>query len=181
MPISLLPPNATPLERAIEQTTARIAGVETPVARLWDPATCPADVLPWLAWGLSVDSWDPAWSDATKRAAIAESIDLHRRKGTRKSVEAILARYDIVATIIEWWETTPRGAPHTFQIRVMLGEATGGRTARGLVDLIAREVNRTKPLREHYTIIQILRAQAPIALIGAARLTGARRVTLTLA
>ena len=34
---------------------------------------CPADVLPWLGWALSVDDWDQDWSEQQKRSAIAAS------------------------------------------------------------------------------------------------------------
>ncbi|WP_323010034.1 phage tail protein I [Paracoccus sp. (in: a-proteobacteria)] len=77
---SLLPPNATRSERAIGAATAR--PVPVPVGDLWNPATCPAALLPWLAWALSVDDWDPDWSDEAKRATIAASLSVHRRKGT---------------------------------------------------------------------------------------------------
>ena len=57
---SLLPPNATPLERAIALALARITAIPTPAGDTWNPATCPAPLLPHFAWGMSVDTWDPA-------------------------------------------------------------------------------------------------------------------------
>jgi phage tail P2-like protein len=80
---SLLPPNASPQEAAIEAATARIADVPVPNASLWTPATCPAALLPWLAWALSVDEWDGTWPEERQRAVIAASVGVHRRKGTR--------------------------------------------------------------------------------------------------
>ena len=47
---SLLPRNATGAERAIEGATARVGAVPTPFRDLWNPDTCPAALLPWLAW-----------------------------------------------------------------------------------------------------------------------------------
>ncbi len=88
---SLLPPNATPQETAIEAATARIADVPVPNASLWTPATCPAALLPWLAWALSVDEWDGTWPEERQRAVIAASVGVHRRKGTRGAVVAALA------------------------------------------------------------------------------------------
>lgn len=79
---TLLPPNAAALERALEAATARIGAVPVPVDRTWDPETCPAALLPWLAWALSVDEWDGDWTEERQRDAIAASIAIHRRKGT---------------------------------------------------------------------------------------------------
>ena len=52
----LLPANATPLERALAETTARLSDVAVPIRDLWSPENCPTELLPWLAWALSVDS-----------------------------------------------------------------------------------------------------------------------------
>ena len=48
---TLLPPNASPLERALESVAAdRIEAIETERVRtLWTPANCPTPLLPWLA------------------------------------------------------------------------------------------------------------------------------------
>lgn len=87
----LLPPNATLLERALDGALARIGDVATPARLMWDPDRIPASHLPWLAWALSVDDWDPDWSEERKREVIRSSLPLHRIKGTRVSVEQALA------------------------------------------------------------------------------------------
>jgi len=88
---SLLPPNATSQERAMEASTARLAEVPVPVAKLWQPHTCPAALLPWLAWTLSVDEWDGDWSDEQQRRSIAMSVAIHKTKGTLGSIRRVLA------------------------------------------------------------------------------------------
>jgi len=135
---------------------------------------CPAELLPWLAWGLSVDTWDAGWTEADKRAAVAGSIELHRRKGTRVSVEIVLARFDQLIQIIEWHETAPRGTPHTFDVVIPLvtadGVAPGGRRASAaFVDAIVREVSRVKPLREHMRVVQQIAVRASVGIVSAAR------------
>jgi len=85
----LLPPNATDGEAALEQVSA--LRLTTSADALWDPARCPAALLPWLAWALSVDVWDPGWTEAVKREVIRSSVEYHRRKGTRAAVEAAIA------------------------------------------------------------------------------------------
>ena len=106
-PATLLPPQRTAAETAFEAATARIGDVELPIDRVWRPEACPADLLPWLGWALSVDVWDPAWSEEAKRRTIAEAIPIHRAKGTRSSVERALrgAGYGD-ATLIESWGAT---------------------------------------------------------------------------
>lgn len=167
---TLLPPNATALERALAAGVARVSDVPMPLAPLWDPATCPADVLPWMAWGLSVDTWDADWPEAAKRTAIANAIAIHRRKGTRFAVETVLAQIDALATVIEWHETTPRGTPHTFEIHVPIDAASGARATATAAEAIVREIGRVKPLREHLTVVQRLAASGMVGVEGAARL-----------
>ncbi len=88
---SLLPPNATVLQRAIEDVSSQIGAVPVPIDQVRNPWTCPAHLLPWLAWSCSVDSWNSGWSEYTKRAVIAASFDVHRRKGTPYSVKTAIA------------------------------------------------------------------------------------------
>jgi len=53
---NLLPPNATQAERALSQAiVARPLPVD--ITALWDADRCPAALLPWLAWALSVVEW----------------------------------------------------------------------------------------------------------------------------
>lgn len=90
--ISILPPNSTPLERALEATfAARLDALPLPVGHMMNPATCPAAFLPWLAWALSVDDWSSDWTEETQRAAIKASVGVHRRKGTVGALKAAIA------------------------------------------------------------------------------------------
>jgi phage tail P2-like protein len=148
--------------------------------RRWNPATINADWLPWLAYGLSVDSWDADWSEAEKRAAVAGSIALHRIKGTRASVEIVLARFDALARVVEWHEASPRAAPHTFDVMLPMvtapGAAPGGtRSSAAFAEAIIREVSRVKPLREHFRVAQRVDAGVTIGVVGAARAAIYRR------
>lgn len=183
--MTLLPPNATPFERALEAATARIGAINAPIDTLLDPATINAEWLPWLAWGLSADSWDADWSEAVKRQAVAGSIALHRIKGTRLSVEIVLRRFDQLARVVEWHETAPRGAPHTFEIILPLtvdGSVPGGtRATAAFADAIIREVSRVKPLREHFKFVQHLAVAGSIGVMGAARAVQSLRQDMTIA
>lgn len=106
--MSLLPPNSTATERAIEGATERGSGMAVPVDTLWNPATCPAPLLPWLAWALSVDIWDSQWSEARQRAVIAASVEVHRRKGTLGSIRRALEAAGYGTAIVRETWTYPR-------------------------------------------------------------------------
>jgi phage tail P2-like protein len=101
---SILPPGSSALEVLLEQFPMRLNGAVDPLSTLWDPMTCPVAFLPWLAWSLSVDEWDSDWSVATKRAALAESLAIHRLKGTPAAVKRALgaAGYGD-ASVVEFW------------------------------------------------------------------------------
>ena len=182
---SLLPPNATPLERGLEAGTTRLGAVEAPVAPLLDPWTCPIDLLPWLAWGLSVDSWDADWSEATKRAAVANSIELHRMKGTRRAVETVLSRFDDLAELVEWHEAAQARDPNTFEVTLPMvtagGVAEGGKRATAaFAEAMIREIGRVKPLREHLTMVQSVTAGGFVGVQGVARVFAETRQDLAL-
>ena len=102
--MTLLPPNATRLERAIEQVMVRLLDIEVPIDRLWSTARCPEHLLPYLAWALSVDDWDPTWSEDRRRDVIAASIEIQRHKGTLWAVKRILTVMGYGrCTVIERW------------------------------------------------------------------------------
>lgn len=182
--VSLLPPNATPLERALEVGAARISDVAAPIDTLLDPATIALEALPWLAFGLSVDLWDAAWPEAVKRQAVASSIARHRIKGTVASVAMVLARLDALARIVEWHDSDGRLAPHTFEIDIPLvttpGAAGGTRAGAAIVDDIIAQVATVKPLREHLTVVQSLGLQGAVGVQGAVRMAGYTRDVATL-
>ncbi|GGZ02716.1 phage tail protein I [Novosphingobium colocasiae] len=160
--MSLLPPNATPAERALEQ--AMLSGIDlSTVGTLWDPANCPAEVLPFLAWGLAISHWDSAWTEAEKRTAVAAAIPYHQVKGTRAAVEQVLARFHPLLSLTEWWETTPTRDPHTFEVRAPADIGAEFLTADTASALI-RDVAAAKPLRAHFDFVQVLEAQAGLYL-----------------
>ena len=99
--INLLPPNASALERAIAATGAGIDTLPVAVRDIWNPATCPVALLPWLAWALAVDEWDETWSEAVKRTVIADAIQVHRHRGTVWSLKKSLAPLGMAVDIID--------------------------------------------------------------------------------
>jgi phage tail P2-like protein len=142
----LLPANATEAERAMEQATARIGNVPVPARYMWSPQNCPVALLPWLAWAFSVDTWDPLWTEAQKRAAIAASYGVHRQKGTVGAVRSALAALGMNLDIVEWWEETPKGVPYTFRVSINVDQ--GSATQEQIIKLL-EVVNSSKNLRSH--------------------------------
>jgi len=104
---TILPVNATATERAIEGATARIGEAPVPNADLWNPATCPAALLPWLAWALSVDDWDANWTEDRKREVIAAAVYVHRHKGTVASIRTAIDKAGFAgAELRERWSAS---------------------------------------------------------------------------
>jgi len=173
---SLLPPNTTPAERAIEVATARLADVPVPIREAWNPATCPAFLLPWIAWGLSIDLWDTAWTEAQKREAVAGAIEAQRRKGTRASLRGVLDRFDPLIDLVEWFEDKETLEPHTFRLELPLWAETEVEYDEALVAALLRDIAAVKPLRSHMLAVHKLTMQAAAYLLAPAQLAGFLRV-----
>jgi len=140
----LLPPNATQAERSLSLAIGR--DVPVPVATVWNPDTCPADLLPWLAWAMSVDEWDTNWTEAQKRAVIKASIQVHMYKGTIGAVEEAAAAISTDVRVQEWFNQQPAGDEYTFKLLVDSEQV--GLTEAGMTKLL-RVVDTTKNLRSH--------------------------------
>ncbi|GAA5785112.1 phage tail protein I [Chitiniphilus shinanonensis] len=84
----LLPANRTLLEHALALVMANRVDASA-LRDLYSAERCPAPLLPWLAWSLSVDRFDSAGTEARQRALIASSIRVHRMKGTVASVRQV--------------------------------------------------------------------------------------------
>lgn len=169
LPDSLLPPNATRLERLAEAAIARSTAIDSVVGQLWNPTTCPEDLLPWLAWTVSVDTWRNTWPLAVKRARVANSLIVQRRKGTARSIADVVNSFGGAVEITEWWQTSPRGTPHTFSLTLTLGGQDGETTTAQYVDDVIAEVNLTKPVRSHFTFTQGINLAGRVGVIAAAR------------
>lgn len=125
--VALLPVSASPREKALlAAELARLSLYEPEaIASLWDPESCPASLLPWLAWALSVDVWDATWPESVRRAVVAAAPGVHRLKGTRAAVQRSLDALSITTDIIEWWETEPPGRRGTANVTAYVGADYG--------------------------------------------------------
>jgi phage tail P2-like protein len=147
---SLLPLNSTQLERAIEDATDDIMPV--PLRSIYNPDTCPAALLPFLAWECSVDRWSEEWTDAAKRAAIRSSFYVHAHKGTIGALRRVVEPLGYLIEVVEWWESCPEGVPGTFALKV--GVLDTGITEEMYQELIWL-IDDAKPLSRHLTGLAI--------------------------
>ena len=149
----LLPANATAQERAVSLSIERHATLPVPVRDVWNPATCPANLLAWLAWAFSVDEWDPAWTDEQKRRVIQSSIAVHRYKGTIGAVRQALADLFYDVRVQEWFNQLPAGDPYTFRILLEVEQAGAPQAAFASLFNV---IERTKNLRSHLEKFQLI-------------------------
>lgn len=166
---SLLPPNRTSFEAALEVPQERVDAIPTPLASLWNPDTVPSALLPWLAWSLSLESWQSYWSDTIKRNRVRQAITIARHRGTAGAVKAAVEAFCGYVSIREWWETSPKGTPHTFALLLTLSGADGNVATAEYVDDVIEAVRQAKPLRSHFTFTQGINATGAVGVIAAAR------------
>lgn len=150
---SLLPPNASTLERRLEQVLVVESALPVELRRLIDPETCPASFLPWLAWQESVDEWQPDWTDAEKRAAIAAAFYVHSHKGTIGSIRRALQTIGYDIEVVEWFADEPVAAPYTF--RVQLTDMNGHGVTEALQARLIKTIERYKNARSQLTSMTV--------------------------
>ncbi|MBI0030591.1 MULTISPECIES: phage tail protein I [Gilliamella] len=113
---TLLPPTATKLEKNLSQAIACEPPI--PLRSLWDPQTCPYELLPYLAWQYSVDRWDEEWSEQIKRKVIAEAFEIHKLKGTKEAIRRAVEPFGFLIKISEWWQNNQTPGSFTLEIGV---------------------------------------------------------------
>ena len=146
--------------------TARVGDVGAPLRDVWNPATCPSHILPWLAWAMSVDNWDANWSDEQKRATIAASVAVHRVKGTIGALNKALGAVGYKVQV----EDRITGLPYRFRLNVDLeGQELADDTPLDVAESIAL---RVKNVRSHLIGIRSTRTGTNQTFMGAACLGG---------
>ncbi|VFQ44380.1 phage tail protein I [Desulfoluna butyratoxydans] len=148
---TLLPSSAGPLPRILEQAMDRTA-LDIPIRDLWDPDRCPAPLLPWLAWALSVEHWDASWPEQIKRNVIKANRDILQRKGTADALKrAVHAIRGDDLKVVEWFED-PSLAPMSFRVDVN-GATTGWNEA--LDAQLGQAIAATKNARSQLAAIDV--------------------------
>ena len=164
---TLLPPSAGDWMRHTAAATARLSAITVALRTIWTPTACPVELLPYLAWALSVDRWDKDWPADKKIGAIRQSYWLHRRKGTRAAVRRVIEDMGLSASFAEWFDTGD--APGTFQLDVDVNEV--GVTPKTLNEL-NRLIGDAKPVSRHISRMNVVTKTSGPVYIGAALCIG---------
>lgn len=175
----LVPSNHKPLEQALAQTLSPLEAINPVVIEhVWDAWRCPASMLPFLAYALSVDLWNDTWDEITKRRAIDESPAWHRRKGTRGAVEEALAAAfpGRAARVVEWHERWPEARRGTFELQIPLGDAEDLAALASTIEFARRLVREAKPKSRAFSI-QLTR-EIDVALSPSVAMQADERVEL---
>lgn len=159
---SLLPPNATKLEKNIEQIGQRTTQLPIPFVELHRVELCPVQFLAWLAWDHRVEYWRSDWNEAEKRQAISESKAFNAQRGTRSSIENLISKSANNYQLKAWHEFNPPQPPFTFV--VIINELSV--SIEQLLQ-IQTAVEATKSARDNFSI------SAKVVSSGQFQMTGA--------
>ncbi len=108
----------TPREASIEGADAAIGTLDAgQIIAARSVADAPEAYLASLAYERNVVAWDSLWPDAVKRAVLAAAPEVHRTCGTPYALKTALTALGVDATLTEWWQTAPQGAPYTFSVK----------------------------------------------------------------
>lgn len=177
--MSLLPHNATLLERSLER--AGEMGVDPEIIRgVADSARCPPNFLPWLGWALKVEGWEAAYTDDQRRELNREAIPVHKTKGTVGAIRRVLRAVRVNAEFKEWHQI-PNAAPYTFQVTAWANENRAGEGSIISPELGARLralVDAAKNERSHYEFRLGARFDGGLVMGNAAQALALQRRTL---
>ncbi|QQA76216.1 phage tail protein I [Pectobacterium parmentieri] len=140
----LLPPSASGFMRSVAASAQKLSDIPVDLSLLWNAERCPTEMLPYLAWSLSVDRWDKNWSEQTKRQVIRSAWLIHRQKGTIAALRRVVEPFGYLIRIIEWWQNGE--APGTF--RLDIGVQENGITEEVFYEL-ERLIADAKPVSRH--------------------------------
>mgnify|MGYP003110145643 CR=1 FL=1 len=134
---SLLPANASALERAFERAFQELLyDIDAPFPQLLDPQRTPAVFLPYLASDRGVSEWVSGASDAEKRRTIAAAWPTKRLAGTRKALQRAVESLGMGVEVVAWHRENPVGEPYSLRVVALAGgsltEDTQARLGRRL-------------------------------------------------
>lgn len=174
---TLLPPNATRLERALEKALAtRLDALPVPIKDTLNADVIPVASLPWLGYSFGLRTWNADWPEMVRRSVVRNAIPTARRKGSVQSVRDVVEAFGGSLAIREWWQLTPMGPPFTFSIVLTLNGQSGEPVTARFVEEVVAEIDRAKPARAHFTFTQGLSFAGGFAVQGALRPVVIRRM-----
>ena len=162
---TFLPPSSTKLEKKLSQ--AMVCDFPILLRSLWNPQTCPYELLPYLAWQYSVDYWDENWTEQIKRKVITEAFEIHQHKGTKEAIRRAVSSFGYLIDLIEWWQNDK--TPGTFSIEI--GVLNKGITDESYNELV-RIIEDVKPVSRHLSGLSLHLATSGNTTIGACNYDG---------
>ncbi|AHB11069.1 phage tail protein I [Zymomonas mobilis] len=167
---SLLPPNSTDLERALEKTSAsNFALPAEDVKEIWNPDTCSTDLLPYCAVNNGLNQWSDDWPENVKRQRISTAIEIARHQGTVKSIRDVVSAFGSAVEMREWFETEPRGKPRTFDLVLTVNSQSDASPSAKYVDDIVQAIVSAKPAAAQFLFTMGIDTAGQIGEIGFAR------------
>lgn len=162
---TLLAINASTLLKDLEKTSLRATSLEALNRYVTHPNLAPENILPWLAFAVSVDDWNDGWTEEIRRNVIRSSIEVHKKKGTigalRKALEAF--NYENIK-VEEWFDYG--GDPYFF--RVFFDVTEPGFDVSILPD-VQKVIDNTKNARSHLENLKaFLSAEMGLIKLGSA-------------
>lgn len=154
---SLLSPNATKLLKDLEAVSSKSIDLQTLNRFVNNPNLAPANILPWLAWSLSVDDWDENWSIDVRRSVIKASVEVHRQKGTIGALKKALAAFNYQNIKIEEWFNYS-GDPYHFKVSLEIVDVGFDFSIIGEIERI---VKNTKNVRSYLEVLKAYLATKP--------------------
>ncbi len=121
-----------------------------------------------LAIQYDLTTWRDQWPINLKRSVLRAAFFTKRKMGTVSALHEVLASIGSAAKVVEWWQTEPKGVPHTFDIQATLSQIEGTLTDEMQLDL-QNMINECKPARSHYTFTLSLAQEMGIGLYGSVR------------
>lgn len=137
------------------------------------------DVLDHLAWQLNSKTWRDSWPLSLKRSVIKSLIIEQSKKGTRFALDKAVRSYGAGLTIREWWETSPPGVPHTFDLVLSINNLGGQVSDAQAQEDLLRRIDDVKPVRSKYTFTLAVQAEGGIGITGAFRTASYVRLSFT--
>lgn len=120
--------------------------------------------------------WRDKWPLELKRRVLKNAFLAKSKVGTVSAVRDALSTIGAAAEIVEWWQTEPKGAPHTFNIIATLSQIEGTLTTEMQEDLQLM-IKDSKPVRSHFTFQIVIAKEGGICLLGYARAAVMSRIS----
>jgi phage tail P2-like protein len=179
---TLLPPNSTDLEEALDLVVAqRIEALRAEFARRLDPDECSPSDLTYLSEVAEVFVWDEAWPDERKRAAIKNTMYLRTIRGTIGAVKKGLIALEVEGDVVPWWKDEENIKNGTFEVFAWANDniASGNPVLSAEKFALIRDVvDALKPLKSRYAIRIGIKFETSIAVVPVMCVTKMMRATV---